>query len=156
MGLNTLKRKKIEKIKPFKKVILAFDNDGAGQDFTYKAAQELIKNKIPFGCVTLLTKDVAEHYETAGNLTAVLNSVRSGYKWPLNYITPKMPFEELTVGEKDKAMAKCKDFIESIAASAGTRRAASSHRFSDFFRLTAMYSAILPFTSSTHSSSSAS
>lgn len=108
-------REVIEKIKGFKKVILAFDNDEAGQDFTYKAAQELIKHNIPFDCITLLTKDVAEHYETAGNLTAVLNSVRSGYKWLLNYITPKVPFEELTVGEKEKAMAKCKEFIESIA-----------------------------------------
>ena len=109
-------REVIEKIKPFKRVILAFDSDDMGQEFTYKAAQELITHKIPFGCVNLLTKDVAEHYETFGNLTAVFNSVRSGYKWLLNYITPKVPFEELTVGEKDKAMAKCKDFIESIAA----------------------------------------
>ena len=106
----------LEKIKGFRRVLLAFDNDAAGQGFTYKAAQELIKHKIPFSCANLLTKDVAEHYELTHNLDAIFNSARSGNKWLLSYITPKVPFEELTVGEKEKAMDKCKKFIDDIAA----------------------------------------
>ena len=106
----------LEKIRDFKRVILAFDNDEAGQGFTYKAAQKLIQNKIPFDCANLLTKDVAEQYEAMKNLDMLFNSVRPGHKWLLRYITPQATFEELTVGEREKAMAKCKAFIDDIAA----------------------------------------
>ena len=110
----------LEKIKDFKRVILAFDNDEAGQGFTYKAAQELIKHKIPFSCATLLMKDVAEEYEAMKNLDSIFNSLRPGLKWLLRYITPQATFEELTVGEREKAMAKCKAFIDDIAAYANS------------------------------------
>ena len=105
----------LEKVKDFKRVLLAFDSDKAGQDFTYNAARVLLQHRIPFFCVNMLTKDVAEHYEHAHNLDAIINSQTNGLKWLLNYIVPKTPFEELSIGEKDKAMEKCKTFIEEIA-----------------------------------------
>ena len=105
----------LEKIRDFKKVILAYDSDEAGQNYTYKAAQVLIKNRIPFECVNLITKDVAEHYAQTGNLDAVVNNTISGYKWFINFIIPKKNFEDLTVGEKEKAMEKCKLFVQDIA-----------------------------------------
>lgn len=105
----------LEKIKQFKKVILAYDSDEAGQNYTYKAAQVLIKNRIPFACVNLLTKDVAEHYSQTGNLNAVVHNTIPGYRWFINFIIPKMNFEDLTVGEKEKAMNKCKLFVQDIA-----------------------------------------
>ena len=105
----------LEKIKKFKHVILAFDADEAGQKFTYKAAQVLLKHKIPFKCTNLITKDVAEHYQAVGNLDAVMNSLQNGFKWFTNYIIPKKPFDDLTVGEKDDAMNKCEQFIKDIA-----------------------------------------
>ena len=105
----------LEKIKPFKRVILAFDNDDAGQQFTYKAAKVLLQHKIPFSCTNLLTKDVAEHYSLSGNLDAVLASVRNGFSWFSQYIIPKKPYDELSFGEKDIALNKCKSFIKEIA-----------------------------------------
>ena len=105
----------LEKIKQFKKVILAYDSDDAGQKYTYKAAQILIKNRIPFECVNLLTKDVAEFYAQTGNLDAVVHNTVQGFKWFINFIIPKKNFDDLTVGEKEQAMNKCKQFIYDIA-----------------------------------------
>lgn len=105
----------LEKIKGFKRVILAYDNDDAGQSFTYKAAKVLLQHKIPFYCANLITKDVAEHYQLTGNLDAILSSVRQGFNWFLQYILPKKPYDELTVGEKEEAVNKCKLFINEIA-----------------------------------------
>ena len=105
----------IEKIKGFKRVILAFDNDDAGKNFTYKAALVLLKNGISFSVATILTKDVAEHYEESGNLKAVLSSVRKGFSWFTQYIIPKKPYDELTFCEKENAFDTCKSFIQDIA-----------------------------------------
>ena len=105
----------IEKIKDFKRVILAYDNDDAGMNFTYKAALVLLKNGISFSVANLLTKDVAEHYEATGNLDAVFNSIRKGFSWFTQYIIPKKPYDELTYSEKEKAFDKCKSFIQDIA-----------------------------------------
>ena len=106
----------LEKIKSFKRVILAYDSDNAGQEFTYKAAKVLLQHRIPFYCTNLLTKDVAEHYALTGNLDAVLSSVQQGFKWFIHYIVPKKGFDELSFGEKDDALNKCKAFIKEIAA----------------------------------------
>ena len=105
----------IDRVKKFKRVVLAFDSDEAGQKFTYKAAKVLLAHKIPFYCVNMLTKDVAEHYQLTGNLDAIMNSVRKGISWLLQYITPKTPFEELSIGEREDAMTACKDIIKEIA-----------------------------------------
>lgn len=105
----------LEKIKGFKRVILAYDNDEAGQNFTYKAGKILMQHRIPFSCANLLTKDVAEHYALTGNLDAILASTRQGFNWFIKHIIPKKPYEELTVGEKENALAKCRDFIKEIA-----------------------------------------
>ena len=93
----------LEKIKDFKRVILAYDSDEAGVDFTYKAAQMLLKHRVPFSVATLLTKDVAEHYQLTGSLDAIIASL------------PKKPYEELTIREKDVAHENCKKFIKDIA-----------------------------------------
>ena len=105
----------LEHIKEFKRVILAYDNDERGQNYTYKAAQVLIKNRIPFSVATFLTKDVAEHYQLTGNLDAIFASVRDGFSWFAQYIIPTKPYEELTVAEKEKALNKCKLFVKDIA-----------------------------------------
>lgn len=112
---NKFWKQVLEKIKGFKRVILAYDSDEAGQIYTYKAAKVLLQHRIPFFCTNLLTKDVADHYQAVGNLDAVINSVQPGFKWFINYIIPKKNFDDLTVGEKDEALNKCKQFIKDIA-----------------------------------------
>ena len=105
----------IEKIKGFKRVILAFDNDEAGQSFTYKAAKVLLQHRIPFLCATMLTKDVAEHYQLTGNLDAIFNSLREGFSWFMQRLIPKKDYCDLTFSEKEKAINDCKAFIKEIA-----------------------------------------
>lgn len=112
---NKFWKEVLPKIRTFKKVVIAYDSDDAGQNYTYKAAKVLIQHRIPFSVANLITKDIAEHYMAAGNLDAVLNSLQSGFKWFINFIIPKKNFEDLTVGEKDEAMKKCKEFIQNIA-----------------------------------------
>ena len=105
----------IEKIKDFKRVILAFDSDKAGQDFTFKAAKVLLQHRIPFLCATMLTKDVAEHYQLTGNLDAIFNSLREGFSWFLQRLIPKKDYCDLTFAEREKAINDCKAFIKEIA-----------------------------------------
>ena len=112
---GSLWKQVLEQIKDFNRVILAYDNDEQGQIYTYKAAEILLQHKIPFVVATFLTKDVAEHYQMTGNLDAIFASVRQGFSWFTQYILPKKPYEELTVGEKEKAMDKCKAFVKEIA-----------------------------------------
>lgn len=105
----------LEHIKDFSHVILAYDSDTQGQTYTYNAAEVLLKNRIPFSVAPLLTKDVAEHYQMTGNLDAIFSSLRLGLNWFVQYIIPEKPYEELTVGEREKAINKCKLFIKDIA-----------------------------------------
>ena len=112
---NKLWKQSLDHIKEFKRVILAYDTDTAGQKYTYEAARFLIQHKIPFFVADILTKDVAEHYQMTGNLDAVMASLRNGLNWVTHYITPKKLYDELTFGEKEKALEKCKNFIKDIA-----------------------------------------
>ena len=105
----------LEKIKDFKHVLLAYDSDDAGQMFTYKAAKVLLQHNIPFSVATLLTKDVAEHYELTGNLEAIFHSARNGLNWFAQYITPKKNYDELTVREREIANEKLTSFIKDIS-----------------------------------------
>ena len=65
--------------KKFKYVILAFDNDNAGQDFTFKAGKRLIKSRVPFKCANFVGKDVAEFFQMGGSLETLSRSAISGY-----------------------------------------------------------------------------
>ena len=100
----------------FKKVILAFDTDEAGQDATYKVAHQLLLERIPFKVfITPYGKDVADFCELGGKVETIINSAREGKKWAIEYIRPKKNFEELTISEREQAMEKCKDFIKTIS-----------------------------------------
>ena len=107
----------LEIISNFKYVVLAFDSDEAGQAFTYKTAEMLLKHRVPFKVIPLpLVKDVAEFCEHGGKIETLTDSARDGLKWFIDYIRPKKLFEDLTQGEKDKALFKCKEFVKNICA----------------------------------------
>ena len=105
----------IEKIKNFKQAILAFDNDKKGEEFTYKAAQILVKNRIPFKVAVFLPKDIAEHFEHGGDAETLKKLTREGRRWFMEYIRPNAPLDELSIVEREKAKEKCKEFIKQIA-----------------------------------------
>lgn len=97
--------------KEFKSVILAFDNDEAGKEFTFKAAQKFIKEGVPFNCAVFIGKDIAEFYQAGGSLTSLLISTRSGIGWLADKFTSGKHFEELTTKEKEKIMNEFEEFL---------------------------------------------
>ena len=100
----------------FKKVILMFDSDDAGKQATFKAAEMLLKEQIPFEVAPLpYTKDVAEYCEHGGQIQTLVNSARDGRKWFVDYLIPSRKFDDLTPSEKDKARDKVKNFVRTIA-----------------------------------------
>ena len=106
----------IKEAEEFCKVLLAFDNDDAGRNFTYKAAQFLMKNDIPFECVNnLLTKDIAEYYQSAGNLDAIMNSSQNGLNWIIDSLKRPEPFESLSTKLQKDLLAKCREILAHIA-----------------------------------------
>ena len=108
-------KQSLDHIKEFSSVILAYDNDEAGQGYTYEAAKFLIQHKIPFSVAHMLTKDVAEHYQLTGNLDAIFASLINGLTWVTQYILPAKHYDELSPVEKEKAFIKCNSFIREIA-----------------------------------------
>ena len=107
----------IEKIQRFKEVYLAFDNDDAGREFTYKIARELIKARIPFNVIEHnVGKDIADYYSVngKGSLQNLLEYACTGTKWCVMYLAPKRPLKDMTIGEQDKIKKKIKSFILEI------------------------------------------
>ena len=107
----------IEKIKRFKAVYLAFDNDEPGKEFTYKMARELIKEKIPFNVIQHnVGKDIADYYSVNGNLQNLLDYACMGAKWCVQqYLAPQKPLQAMTIGEQDRTKKKIKEFILEIS-----------------------------------------
>ena len=107
----------IEKIKDFKMVYLAFDNDEAGKEFTYKMARELIKERIPFKVIEHnVGKDISDYYQVYGNLDALIENARMGTKWVVQEcLAPTKPLSQMTIGEQDKVKKKIRDFILEIS-----------------------------------------
>ena len=106
----------IKKVGEFCKVLLAFDNDNAGREFTYKAAKFLMEENIPFDCIdNQLTKDVAEYYQAAGNLDALINSARHGLNWIIDSLKRPEPFENLSLELQKNLLAKCREILAHIA-----------------------------------------
>lgn len=106
----------IEKIMKFKKVILAFDNDDAGRNFTYKAAEKLMEEKIPFYCAEIMTKDVSEYYTATGNLNPIINSAKPGFEWILESLKGKDNFEDLSFEAQRKKMEQCRKVLTQMGA----------------------------------------
>ena len=108
----------IKKTGEFCKVLLAFDSDDAGRDFTYKAAKFLMEEGIPFDCVNnLLTKDIAEYYQSAGNLNAIIDSARPGLNWVIDSLKRPEPFESLPLDVQKDLLTKCRTVLTQISVS---------------------------------------
>ena len=81
----------------FKKVLIVYDNDAkshAGEKFTYRMANTLVKNRIPFivGTVPAPYKDVSEYYAVGGDLSKIIDAAVDG----THYIAGTLhDFEEL-------------------------------------------------------------
>ena len=106
----------IEKMKEFEEVVLVFDGDDAGQEFTYKMARELIKERIPFEvAVPQRNKDVAEFYAKGGDLSLILDEAYDGIMWCALYLKPKMSLECMPINQRQKLLKKVKTFIQEIS-----------------------------------------
>ena len=96
--------------KKFKYVILSFDNDDAGQDFTLEAGKRLIKAHIPFKCANFIGKDIAEFFQLGGSLDTLYRSATSGYCGVM-----LSGFNDLTIAEKEEVMSQFKEFLFDVA-----------------------------------------
>ena len=114
----------LKKVGEFRRVLLAFDNDEAGKDFTYKAAKVLMENDIPFECAGFMAgiKDVAEYYKVAGNLTAIVNSAKEGFFWVVESLVRPEPFENLPIYTQKELMKKATEVLTRIAVDLGQYR----------------------------------
>ena len=109
--------------KKFKYVILSFDNDDAGQDFTLEAGKRLIKAHIPFKCANFIGKDIAEFFQLGGSLDTLYRSATSGYCWIARRLTKRTSqngvmlsgFNDLTIAEKEEVMSQFKEFLFDVA-----------------------------------------
>ena len=100
--------------KDFQKVILAYDNDEAGQKFTFNAAQKLVQNGINFECAVFIGKDIAEYFQAGGGLEGLLKSTRPGLTWLAERFTLGQKFEDMTAREKEAALDNYKSFLFSV------------------------------------------
>ncbi len=109
--------------KQFKHVILAFDNDEAGQDFTFKAGKRLIKARIPFKCANFTGNDIAEFFQIGGKLDTLTRSATSGYCWIARKLTKRTSqngvmltgFADLSIAEREEVMSQFKEFLFDVA-----------------------------------------
>ena len=102
--------------KEFQYVILAFDNDDKGKDFSFCAAKRLIKHHIPFKCAVFTGKDIAEFFQIGGKLDTIINSARNGCNWLANRFTEGKRFEELSVKDKEALQNEFKEFLIEVAS----------------------------------------
>ncbi len=111
----------LKKIGEFKKVLLAFDNDEAGKEFTYKAAKVLMEHDVPFDCAGSMSgiKDVAEYYQVAGNLNAIVNSAVNGFTWIIDSLVRPEPFEDLPINTQRELMRQATDVLNRMAVDMG-------------------------------------
>ena len=106
----------------FKRILLAFDNDDAGREFTYKAAQFLMKNHINFSCMgngMAGIKDVAEYYQVARTVAPLVVSAMKGFDWILESLIRPIPFDELSLETQKKLMAQAKEVLTQISVEVG-------------------------------------
>lgn len=63
-----------------KRVIMIFDNDDAGHDFTVKLSEQLFKSRVKFevGTVPNGKKDVSEYYTAGGDLNQIIDGAKNG------------------------------------------------------------------------------
>ena len=98
--------------KGFKYVILAFDNDDAGKNFTFEAAKQMLNAHIPFKCANFYGKDIAEFYQVAGgNLNKLVKSAVNGIDWIANRITENKSLDSMTSEERDRKMDEFKEML---------------------------------------------
>lgn len=82
--------------KQFKYVVVCFDSDGAGKGFSYKIANKLFENKIPFKVATVPNpfKDVSEYYSSGGSLKDLISSSEDGTDFLCKSMDSREDFEK--------------------------------------------------------------
>lgn len=104
----------------FKSVVLAFDSDNAGLQATAKAAEVLMRERIPFRVAQVAQfgrfKDLAEYCEAGKSIQELVDRARNGLKWYLDYIRPILDFDSLTPEQKEEALNNCRRFIKTVSS----------------------------------------
>ncbi len=111
--------------KRFKKIITCYDIDGneAGQRFTYRMGELLLREHINFYCVADYgenCKDVSDYYTAGGNLTELLNyRTINGYVFMAQMLASNddgIPFRDLSHNDQQKRLEEVKKFLLALKA----------------------------------------
>ena len=88
--------------KNFDKVLLTFDNDKSGGQFTVSMAKKLFSYHIPFIVSTPPSKykDISDYYQDGGNLAALINDAEQGIKSLAKMFKNKEDFENFIINNR--------------------------------------------------------
>ena len=115
-------RKVIETAQRFRRVVLVYDADKAGADFTVDMGMKLLNAAVDFECVrsygtrtdetgnTSENKDVSDFYSNGGDLQELLNKAQRGYEFLAGSIRGDYPFKQLSVNDRQELKKQARQF----------------------------------------------
>lgn len=97
----------------FSCVVLAFDNDKAGHEYTSFSASKLFSRNIPFRVISLPEncKDINDYYRAGGCLQSLIDEAIDGIEYQAMQFKPTEKIEDLSRGKQKEIQAKLKSFL---------------------------------------------
>ena len=105
----------IETARRFREVVLVYDSDKAGADFTEKVGTMLLNAEVSFTCIRNYgegNKDLSDYYSKGGKIDAL--TVVSGAAFLASRMIGARPFKALSSNDKDKLVDGAREFLKKI------------------------------------------
>lgn len=96
----------------FKRVILVFDSDKSGEQFTYDTGYLLMQDGIDFDVIRNYGaghKDLSDYYTDGGDIAELLDTAKNGYDWLCDSFLAKHPYSG-SKNDKIEAKKRLKEF----------------------------------------------
>ena len=112
----------IETAKRFRRVVLAYDSDEPGLNFTQNIGTKLLDAGVDFECIrdygsrtdeagnTSENKDVSDFYSNGGNLQELLGQAQRGYEFLASAMCRGYPFATLSANDRMERKKKARQF----------------------------------------------
>ena len=103
--------------KKYQKIVLMFDSDSAGSDFTVYMGNLLMESGIIFECVRNYgegNKDISDFYTNGGDISELIENAVDGYVFLAERLRAEIPFKRLSYNDRQKQESKLKDFLKSV------------------------------------------
>lgn len=115
-------QKVIETAQRFRRVVLVYDSDKPGTDFTVDMGTKLLNAAVDFECVrsygsrtdeagnTSENKDVSDFYSNGGDLQELLGQAQRGYEFLAGEMCQGYPFATLSTNERTRRKTEARKF----------------------------------------------